>query len=1656
MAKNDSYSQIISEFNNGIDIDTDPSQQKKGSRRYTLNTVELSSDRLTNLSNEPSNVSVDKFPAGFIPCGDKYMSDGEVAVILVNPQTGYQEIGIIGKDDKYTTHVHTSVLGIPITHQCDIKFRIRRGNTRVIYWTNGFNNARTYNFDKPYDFYTSQYLAYIRSGNPTPFPGEKWDISSFELIKTYETIPSFSNVEVLEYGAILPGSYNFAIQYVDEDLNPTEWITTTNTVNIYNDSLDGIYEKIRGSRNTDNSVQSFQRANKSIKLTITNLDPNYPFYRIAIIRAAGNNGEPDKVLAADIQSTTNSIFIYSGNDTNLTETALEDILIDKEVIYAPKHLEQQENILLVFNGRGKNVPWCDFQQYASSIHSKFVAKEVILNSVFSDPNVKAAKSTFMFRGYMPGEVYSFGIVYIFKDGYVSPVFHIPGVNKTQIVDPSDPMKMTNTGMLYHELPNNYYIDRHTCTGGDYWSDDATGAGLRATPIRHHRFPFRKDAVDPKDPTVTGLPLVTRATGTTTINKYKLTVRFELNPLYTPTPGWPTGTTTINYTINYKPTGSGTTFNFKGSIQEADAGKTTGAGTNLIVYDDTITLDDMTASVPNPSSSLPYKGKLDPACDLALYKSGSTYLFNYYITYTPYPATRLQDVDKSKIFGIEFSQIRVPHPDVVGFYIVRNEREDEDRLIIDNGVFGAMTTYSDFRSIGLLMPRQFYPINNCGHGTMNSSKPLEFYNKSMWFFNPEYEYFQKKTEFGEVVVEGTYNQSGAVNMPTISNASDNDPATGQGLCNYGGTKGVYIQDVQAGTSYNPDINKKKDKDDDGFDLVIGYRNTNVAFSQEPSTGSTGATNFPSQDKSIYLSAAAYQNYLGSTFYNVSVDNKMGIYIADNNFNTDLIHDTGANSSRLIYGALTRNITTSYSNFMNRPYYKEHNNAIYFGGSNTVSGLEIYNGDAQISATSLVSTVFYDMVVGEFAKKTKVWKIVIGAVVVIVGVILAIPSVGTSLGLTAAAVAALGALAPLAISIGVSMITSGIKFEQMKAMIETDYEKGLRETVVDGGVFECVNKDLVGAPNANAHGHDDTIRWFSDMISGVYIESAVPFGLRTGLTVGVPDFMDAPAKWDEPMFRSYVTEKLTTIDRDQGSGRLYRGFASSEIYDMNLDYMRFNHEKVFIHLPIEYDCCSLTEDVFPRRAWWSEQSFQEEKIDNYRSFLPNNYADIEGEHGEITGVYRLGNSLFIQSKEGTWQLIRNKQERVTGSVVSFIGTGNLFDILPNKIVDDDLGAVGTLHKWANLKTRMGVFTISEPENKIYLHTDRVEDITESGIRSFAIENIRDFLSTQMYSIFGVPFLHTNNPANPHGTGYISIFDSKYNRVIFTKKDYLLLPGQVNALQIVPVKPSATATDFVYCTEDGIFYHGAIPIPLSDKSFFEDKSFTISFSLNTRKWVSWHSYLPNYYIHSKDRMYSYTVGSDDLWRHNMDGSYHVFNGVHYPHIIEGVLTAEDLVDKTFEDIYIQTKAMHYIPFNKQFVDSRYITFNKIIVYNHSQCSGELFMQVKQTNVNKQQWFAQQTQRVLGGLLIDRQESTWTLNKLRNFVVDYNTPFFTSDWDNIKNQYPIDKVVTPTVIDFRKDWRTLETFKGRYIIFRLKLDNFDNVNLITNFLVSTIQSTD
>lgn len=1611
----------------GLHTDNHPSEQPKESYRFALNAVnENIVGNQTHLSNEPSNYACTVIPQGFYIIGDKYIEDNESVLFLVNPTTNQQEIGILKKNNIYATVVRSSVLGFSLTNQIDCTYRIRRGGEKVVYWVDGNNRPRTFNLTKPQDFYTQAYKNYLQlGGNPNTYTLEKWDANSFNLIKTYNEIPYFSDVQVLDYGSIKPGSYNFAIQYVDEDLNPTEWINVSNTVNIYNDNTGNVYESIRGSYNL-HEYQKFPVANKSIKLWLTNLDTTYPYYRIAIIQANAGTGKVNKVLVAEKQPINVPIFIYAGNDSALTEIDINEIRVDKENIFKPQHIEQLENRLVLANTEGLAYNWCEFQKYASKIDSNLTTKNVILNSVKSDANVKNAKSTFFYRGYMPGEVYSFGIMYIMKDNSLSPVFHIPGKSTSNV---SSTMDVYEADYIYSDI--------HSCINSDYWGEDVMGNPLIGQKTRHHKFPLRQDS---------GIPLINTSNTTIPFTRYKLRLKITLKPGQTYPVDGLGNPILIDYATLYQILGDPVTTQ-PGVLSINQLGSW-------------IEILDVTSDVVGHIVQLypPDYLNVDPTSDIVV-TYGSVFDFDYY--HEAILDNTIYDAVTSDIYGIEFSNIEIPHPDVIGFYIMRNQVQDEDKIIIDNVIVGPNIKEKEYRAFTHIMPG------------FTSTK---FDDKSVWFFSPEVNYNQKLLQFSHIDPQAFYKTSYIHKPLNWTFATDED---GKSIPGTTAVTGVYIEDAQVGTSYDKSVHKKRQKDSDGFSLQVGYKNT--IFTYEHSVLALGKVS-----TSFVLNGSANKLINGTNYFNVSIDNRICMTEFSNTFTPAIFKTTdifdmayGPNMTSvnitggtLLYAALRKgyfdatnvfhDMGSAYQDYLTRPYYKEHMRPIYFDNSNVYNNFSVFNGDVQISGFNFITSMFNQLKIERRQAKDSWWKYVIGAVLIVVGVVLTVLGVTAEVGVPLL----VGGIGLMAAAAGVWLINSGVKMDDMIAMIDEHYNKGLLSCITDAVVFTQLNITTIG---------DDCIQWFSDRASNLYIESRVPFGLRSGNTSEIPDFVDGPGPYSDAVFYRYLTEKLSVSDREQNGGRLYRGFATAEVYNCNPDYSRFQLEKSYIHLPVEYDCCFGGDvlEKFPTRVWYSQQSFQEEKTDNYRNFLPNNYRDIEGENGEITDLHKVGNSLFIHTKEALWQLPQNIQERTSNELISFIGTGDFFNIPPKKVVDDNLGSGGTKHKWSKVKTKYGVPFISEIENKIYMQGEGLKDISTNGNRNWFENNLRGFLTQQLYEWTGTNYPYDNNPANPMGVGYISCYDTRYERLLITKKDFLVinieegLSVESDIEAQTPTPGSTLLYNYLgYNTTDGKFWLGGVYTYLGSQysiylnvitnfesypQFFENKSWTISYSFHTNTWVSYHSYMPNYYIHNQSNFYSFKGNSNNIWKHNTEGHYQTFYGTYFPHIIEYVSVSNPIQTRIFDDITFITDARKYDGVLKQYADVEDVTYNKITLYNSKQSSGEQTMIVKDTEAVLSDYLLHQTVNNPGEILIDRNERDWSINQLRDYVTDYTKPLFSQNWNDTQNSYFIDKVPNTSIIDFNKSWEQLQSFRDKFLIIRLKFDNFADVNLITQYTIET-----
>jgi hypothetical protein len=163
---------------------------------------------------------------------------------------------------------------------------------------------------------------------------------------------------------------------------------------------------------------------------------------------------------------------------------------------------------------------------------------------------------------------------------------------------------------------------------------------------------------------------------------------------------------------------------------------------------------------------------------------------------------------------------------------------------------------------------------------------------------------------------------------------------------------------------------------------------------------------------------------------------------------------------------------------------------------------------------------------------------------------------------------------------------------------------------------------------------------------------------------------------------------------------------------------------------------------------------------------------------------------------------------------------------------------------LKIPDGQITIDAKRGQVFLLSGNGgKDLAApgSGMNRF----FTDHLAFEMLRYF--PNAKIDN--NFNGIGLHGVYDSKYDRVIITKLDYIPVEGK-NISYHEDTDEYFEVTETVGPEGPSFFEN---KIVLSDPEYFCNKSWTLSYSLITQSWLSFHSYLPNWYIGDNNFFYS-----------------------------------------------------------------------------------------------------------------------------------------------------------------------------------------------------------
>ena len=1484
----------ITEINKGLYSDTSNINQPKGFHRFALNAVmESEQGDVGFIGNEESNKSILSFKNHIV--GTHYMTDEEIAILSITPDN-LSEIGIFNtKTETYESHVIHD-LGFTKDHQFDITYRLRRGCERVIYFTDNNIKPMSYNFDKP-DIFKNENGIFQKD--------------RFYMQKSYNKIPMFRSIDIIEgVGNVKTGAYFIAIQYLDEDLNPTEFISVSNRINIYKDKTTDVYADIGGSSSVNTGYYIDEITNKAFKVNMFNFDPAYRYYRLAIIKYSNDMGIVPEVVYTDKISTKITEYIYDGAN-DFVKGTLEEVQQQNFIIDRAKNITQLDNQLIMSNISGKKTDYCSLQKYASKIKSRVVVKEQILTSMGVGSPKNPTVDLFSV-GYMPGEIYSFGIVYIYSDGTKSPVYHIPGIT-------SEYLSETLPEGRYHMSVNNTlstvkYEKRDTCT--DYWGEDAFGNKLENTNVRHHRFPTREEL---------GIGYVYSKKSTeevVSVKEQSITVHIKSyikNSLKDA--NVPIGTICNDeFTVNIKYTINEKVVNLpQETIVVTDCN-----------YEQNITYDLQTS-----------ENITDLTVDIVS-KAGNIIEKTVSDIYVKEITESLQNQKFTKILGIEFTNILLPEIEgeisVIGYEIVRQERNDSNKTVLDTAVLTPIIDTKNYATSAHIFPN-FTLASYKGTDVWkiilntilkNNTNKINVQYKGL--ISPSFLFNKSEYPYAKLLQVGYYEKT------------------------YTNKYVAWTEDVQPGTSYDPDINKKKEKDLDGYSLATLVRVNGVDFKSSP-------------QKEIKTKDIFYLDALGSfmtpnndkEIFNVSSDNRTGIIHLEKNLTQE-----ESDLNKLPYVILKRDLSNPYINFLTARYFKQQLNPTTFNSSGN-STVSLYGGDSYMTPLKYTNTYFIDVHPRKRATKKSLWKIITGALLAVAGVAASIFLPGAGLALSAAALTALTTtVATAAVQFGLSMVSSGIKQDKMIRVYNDLWNKGLKDTVVD---YDVLNQFTIKNPA------DDEIEWMSDVVEDLWFETNFNGSLRLDADVYGVTYIPPIRPLTEEVANKYIKNKLTVIDPKQGGGHLYTGFATAEWYALNKDYDVLNHCKYYYPIPYEYDCCSTCRESFPHRIVYSQTSFSEELTDNFKKFLPNNYKDLSGETGPINNMFVQNNRLYLHTSEALWMQPNSYQERVTNEIVSFIGTGSLLESSAQKLIDDTTGkSAGIQHKWSATQFAYGYVFVSANEKNIYLFDGKFDIISDKGLNSWFNNNITDL---------------RDSPYNYEG--YITAYDPQKKRIIVTKNT-----GN------------------------------------------EKTSWTVSYSLEYKAWISYHSYIPNIYITSGVNLYTWKKDLKYLWKHNIPNNYQTFYNIRYPHIIEYVSNISPAETKVWNALKIQTEVKEFNSVTKSYNISETETYNKIILYNSRQCSGELNLELKSTDEedSMMSWIQDKKDDYI---TIARKEKDWFINDFRDYRIKYNEPI----WKDI-NSY--NKELNISTIDFNKDWTQLEYFRDKYLNIRLIFDKFADKKIIFN----------
>ena len=502
MAEEKQQSNIKQEYNNatvGLNMDQSVNQIKPGTLTYALNAaVENFDANSVNYQNEPGNELCITFPDGYSLIGSHLISEKNKNIFfLANPLTGQSEIGYMDNNDCiYKTLVNAVCLNFNVDYPIHkVVHRITNCSTEI-YWTDGYNPRRYMDIDN------LPYILQIDTNLCDAVETTQLDCNQLKIQPNF-SIPTLNVVDVISGGDLTSGTYQFAIQYSDAQGNPyTSYYSVTNPTPIANPQL----------TTPDFSYQ----VGKSIKVDINELDLSgqFNYYNLAVIKTINSITSAELVGTFSIKDTYDTI-TYTGQSVVNVTVSINDIFERFPYYDIAQDLTAVQDVLVW--DQLTSIDRINYQSIANNISLNWETYRIPPNEDYADElnatnlrgylrdEVYAFEIAFLLKNgkqtdgfHIPGRIKNYNEAlpdvpntnsdFIGEPDYIDPVTGIGYSPYWKIYNTASVTGIATGAPIGNAIPYEYGEFAYWESDLEYPCNDLLWGDLAGQKIRHHKFP----------------------------------------------------------------------------------------------------------------------------------------------------------------------------------------------------------------------------------------------------------------------------------------------------------------------------------------------------------------------------------------------------------------------------------------------------------------------------------------------------------------------------------------------------------------------------------------------------------------------------------------------------------------------------------------------------------------------------------------------------------------------------------------------------------------------------------------------------------------------------------------------------------------------------------------------------------------------------------------------------------------------------------------------------------------------------------------------------------------------------------------------------------------------------------------------------------------